>query len=171
MKELEGLGQDTKPREDIAGAVVEPPGGEVQVQVDASVDPAEFSAEEVRRYPRSNRKVSLTVSPYALDPGATPAAETQSSYISPQGIVFQAKEAYPEGTLLRIQVALPDFWSRKQKLVEYSRVDNPDRFRILAKVVRSEDVGKRGKKKEFLVQTVNMDETDEIVLKTFLQEG
>jgi hypothetical protein len=32
-------------------------------------------------------------------------------------------------------------------------------------------VGRRGKKKIVTVQTVNIDETDELVLKSYLQEG
>ena len=50
-------------------------------------------------------------------------------------------------------------------------MDTPGTFKILAKVVSSEDIGKRGKRKMVLARTVNMDDVDERVLKTFLQEG
>ena len=58
----------------------------------------------------------------------------------------------------------------KQKFVDYNRTDVPNQFRILAKVIKSEDIGKRGKKKLVLVQTVNIDEVDEQVLKSYLHE-
>jgi hypothetical protein len=57
------------------------------------------------------------------------------------------------------------------RFVEYRRVDTPETFKVLAKVVRTEEIGKRGKKKLVVVQTVNMDDVDEQVLKNFLQEG
>ena len=97
--------------------------------------------------------------------------KAQSLFISPFGLEFQASRDYVAGTLLKIHVTLPDYWNRKQKFVDYQRIDQPNTFKILAKVVRTEDVGKRGKKKLVVVQTVNMDEVDEKVLKTYLQEG
>jgi len=130
-----------------------------------------FDFNLIRKYPRSNRKVGLAVAPYSISTGENAADSTQSIHISPHGMEFQAQKDYPEGTLLKIQVALPDYWSRKQRFVEYRRIDTPGNFKVLAKVVRTEDVGKRGKKKLVTVQMVNMDEVDEQVLKAFLQDG
>ena len=76
-----------------------------------------------------------------------------------------------DGTLLKINVTLPDYWNLKQKFVDYGRVDTPGKFKVLAKVLKTEDIGIRGKKKLVLVQTVNIDEVDEQVLKSFLQEA
>jgi len=53
---------------------------------------------------------------------------------------------------------------------EYRRIDSPQQFRILAKVLRTEEIGKRGRKKLILAQTVNIDEIDEKVLKSYLQD-
>jgi hypothetical protein len=86
-------------------------------------------------------------------------------------VEFHATRDYPEGTLLKVHITLPDYWQRKQRFVEYRRIDTPDTFKILCKVVRTEDIGKRGKKKLVIAQTVNMDEVDEQVLKSYLQEG
>ena len=72
---------------------------------------------------------------------------------------------------MKIHINIPDYWERKQRFVDYRRIDTPGNFRILAKVVSSEEVGKRGKKRIILARTVNMDEVDEQVLKSFLQEG
>ena len=135
-----------------------------------------FDEELVTKYPRANRKIVLQVMQYGLM-GGQAATETtkeekgQTVYISPYGLQFQAPLDYPEGTLLKIHVSLPDYWTRKQRFVDYTRVDTPENFKILAKVGRTEDVGKRGKKKLVTAQTVNMDEVDEQVLKNFLQEG
>lgn len=137
-----------------------------------AADAAGFNEDLIKKYPRSNRKIALDVAPYGLVQfDANPEAKAQSVHISPHGIEFQASRDYAQGTLLKIHVALPDYWNRKQRFVEYRRVDTPDTFKVLAKVVRTEDVGKRGKKKLVVVQVVNMDEVDEQVLKSFLQDG
>lgn len=130
-----------------------------------------FDEDLVKKYPRSNRKVQLEVAPYGLKLEGDKLERGHSIHISPHGVEFQGTKDYPEGTLLKIQVSLPDYWARKEKLVEYRRIDTPERFKILAKVVRTENVGKRGKKKLVLAQTVNIDEVDEEVLKTYLQNG
>jgi hypothetical protein len=92
-------------------------------------------------------------------------------HISPHGIEFQTTTAFAPGTLLRIHLDIPDYWQRKLRFVQYRRIDQPARFPILAKVVNVEDIGRRGKKKIVTVQTVSIDETDELVLKSYLQEG
>lgn len=126
--------------------------------------------ELIRKYPRANKRVKVKVSQYGLESDIDKTGN-QTQFISPHGIEFKTATEYQEGELLKIQVALPDYWNRKQQFVNYGRVDTPDDFRILGKVVKSEEVGKRGKKKLVTVKTIIMDEVDEQVLKTFLQEG
>ena len=130
-----------------------------------------FDEDLIKKYPRSNRKIAVDVSPYGLLNEDKIEAKATTLFISPHGIQFQGTREYPEGTLLKIHISLPDYWTRKQKFVEYRRIDKPDTFKVLCKVVKTEDVGKRGKKKLVLVQTVNMVEIDEQVLKSFLQDG
>jgi hypothetical protein len=130
-----------------------------------------FDVNVIRKYPRSNRKVAIEISPYKLSQKSDDSIMCQSIHIAPAGMEFQCNASIVEGSLLKIMVAIPDYWIRKQKLVEYSRIDAPDKFSVLAKVVKTEDLGKRGKKKLVTVQTVNMDEVDELVLKAFLQDG
>ncbi len=130
-----------------------------------------FDEDLIKKYPRANRKIVVDVSPYSLGAEPNDDNKAQTLFISPHGMEFQGTHAYPEGTLLKIHISLPDYWNRKQQFVEYRRVDTPGTFKILAKVVRVEDVGKRGKKKLTVVQTVNMDEIDEQVLKSYLQDG
>jgi len=144
---------------------------------DPNIDGAEaivhnvFDSSLIKNYPRSNRKVNINYGTYSLMANEDSMEATQSIHISPAGIEFQSTVNYQEGTLLRILVNIPDYWQRKRKFVEYRRVDQPNRFSILAKVIRTEDVGRRGKKKMVTVQTVSIDETDELVLKSYLQEG
>jgi len=131
-----------------------------------------FDEDLIKKYPRSNRRVMVNVHPYGIsDDGADEAPKGTTVHISPYGIEFRSPTHYDPGTLLKIHIAIPDYWDRKQRFVEYGRVDSPGSFKILAKVVSSEDIGKRGKKKMVLARTVNMDNVDEQVLKTFLQEG
>jgi hypothetical protein len=142
----------------------------------APKDPAGKAADQfdenlIKKYPRSNRKISVEVQAYTLLSESSAEHRSQTSFISPHGMEFLATKEYTPGTLLKIMVSIPDYWSRKQRFVDYNRIDTPNTFKVLAKVVKSEDIGKRGKKKIVLVQTVNMDEVDEQVLKSYLQDG
>lgn len=130
-----------------------------------------FDASLIKKYPRSTRKVSMRYGTYSISADESALESTQSMYISPHGIEFQTTCSYSPGTLLRIHLDIPDYWQRKLRFVQYRRIDQPARFPILAKVVSVQDVGRRGKKKIITVQTVNIDETDELVLKSYLQEG
>ena len=132
-------------------------------------DEAPFDEALVTNYPKSNKKIVLEVSPYSIKDGEP--GQAQTLHISPYGLEFSTTTNYPDGTLLKIHVALPDYWNRKQQLVTYSRIDAPGTFKVLARVVRSKELGKRGKKRLTMVKTLNIDEVDEQVLKNFLQES
>ena len=129
-----------------------------------------FNEDLVKKYPRSNRRLSVGVAKYGISssPGEE---EAQTMHISPFGLQLRVSQDYEQGDLLKIHVNIPDYWERKRRFVDYSRIDTPENFKILAKVVSTEEVGKRGKKKIVLARVVNMDEVDEHVLKSFLQEG
>ena len=127
-------------------------------------------ADMICKYPRSNRRLSLGVVQYGISGEEEPPKGT-TVHISPHGIQFRSPQHYDPGTLLKIHVTIPDYWARKQRYVDYGRIDSPGTFKILAKVVSSEDIGKRGKRKMVMARTVNMDDVDERVLKSFLQEG
>lgn len=130
-----------------------------------------FDEDLIKKYPRSNRRVNLNVSTFSLGTSGPNEGGAHTIHISPHGMQFRCAENYAEGTLLKIQISIPDYWARKQRLVDYSRIDTPERFKVLAKVVKTEDVGKRGKRRMVMVRTVNMDDVDEQVLKIFLQDG
>lgn len=136
-----------------------------------SQDPNEtnFDVDLIRKYPRSNRRLSLNVARYGIRADCEESGQTV--HISPYGIQFRSADQYSEGDLLKIHISLPNYWERKQRFVDYGRVDSPRDFKILVKVVSSEEIGKRGKKKMVVCRTVNMDQVDGQVLKSFLQEG
>lgn len=138
---------------------------------DAKDDVAEFREKFIRSFPKSSKKVPITVSQFSLKTDNEGSHSVVSQLISPHGMEFQVPVAWREGTLLKVEIAIPDFWERKQRVVEYKRVDTPENFRLLAKVIKVEDVGKRGKKKLIVAQTVNLEPADEEVLKQFIQFG
>lgn len=134
----------------------------------------QFSVELIKSYPRANQKLNVEIGPYTLATNADLNGTRQkclTTFISPFGLEFQGNRDYPEGTLLKISVSIPDYWTRKKKFVEYSRIDTPNDFKILARVVGSQDIGKRRTKKLILAQTVNIDDVDKQVLQAFLNEG
>jgi len=130
-----------------------------------------FDADLIRKYPKSNRKITLEVGRYGIHDSNNSEEKGTSQHISPYGIEFKTSKDFEEGQLLKIQVSLPNYWSRKQQFVNYGRIDAPEQFKILAKVVKTEEVGKRGKKRLVTAQTLIIDEVDEQVLKKYLQEG
>jgi hypothetical protein len=130
----------------------------------------QFDEDLVKKYPKSNRRLNLAIARYGIIT-EDDQQQGQTVHISPHGIQFRSVKHYQEGDLLKIHIVIPNYWERKQQLVDYGRVDVPGEFKILAKVVSSEDIGKRGKKKMVLARTVNMDQVDEQVLKSFLQDN
>ncbi len=137
---------------------------------------AKFDEDLILKYPSSNKRVALQVECFGLKPeGESPEADTapnsQTLHISPHGFEFRSSDMYETGSLIKIQVKLPDYWTRKQRLVDYGRIDQPSEFRVLAKVIRTEDSGRKSKKKVVVAQTLIIDSVDEEVLKNFLSEG
>ncbi len=128
-----------------------------------------FDAELVRAYPRANKKIAMQVHPYRLKHEKQPPQEGHTLYVSPHGIEFQSPQEYPDGMLLKVHLELPDYWKRKREFVEYNRIDIPSSLKMLVRVIKTEPALK-GKKKTVLVQTVNIEEVDEALLKLFLEE-
>ena len=144
---------------------------ETQTEASSSNETSPFDADLIRKYPKANKKLGLCIEKFGIRDVEAKENNGQSQFISPHGVEFKSSENFPEGCLLKIHISLPDYWTRKQKFVDYARVDTPNDFRILAKVMKCEDVGKRGRKKIVICQTLVIDEVDQQVLKTYLQEG
>ena len=132
-----------------------------------------FDKDLITEFPKSKKRVGLQVREFNVlnEYNEEKPCKAQSVHISPYGIEFQVPDEYESGTLLKIDVTLPNYWNRKQQFVDYARIDAPKTFKILAKVVQSQEVGKRGKKKLVMAQTLNIDEVDEQVLRDYLKEG
>jgi hypothetical protein len=131
-----------------------------------------FDESLVKNYPQSRKKISVDVKPYSLLDErriCLPEEKGITTYVSPYGLEFQVDQDYANGTLLKIFLSIPGYWDIKKSMVDYQRIDSPDDFSILARVIRVEEVGKRKKKKSFLCETLNIDEIDEKILKSFLE--
>jgi hypothetical protein len=73
------------------GVIDVPPGGPSSVSPgggDAPQRPAGFDEDMIRKYPRSNRKLTLAVSTYALASDPSIDNQTQTIHISPHGMEF-----------------------------------------------------------------------------------
>lgn len=142
---------------------------------DGDVQRPPFDMELITKYPHSGRKLPVHVTSFGIHASAVEAGEKlpqngQTVHISPHGLEFKTSQKFTEGTLIKIHISLPDYWARKQKFVEYTRIDCPENFHLLARVLKTEDLGKRGKKKLVTAQTLVIDQVDEQVLKSFLQD-
>lgn len=134
---------------------------------------AAFDTSLITEYPKAKKKLTLQVREFNIlkEYENQKPARSQSIHISPYGLEFQVPENYETGTLLKIDVSIPNYWNRKQQVVDYSRIDTPKTFKILAKVIEIEEIGKRGKKKLVRAQTLNIEESDEQVLRNYLDES
>ncbi len=135
-----------------------------------------FDCDLIRKYPKSNKKIKMNVAPYSIklwstDVLTSTTTEVTTKHISPHGMEFVTNTVLAEGTLVKMEISLPEFWQRKRGMVNYSRVDSPERFSVLGKVITTQETGKKVKRQVVVVQTVNIDEIDEAVLKNFLAEG
>ena len=136
----------------------------------------EFQADLVRGYPSAEKKLDLDVRLYSLFDDTAPGQENlaTTTYISPHGVEFQSNLDLAEGSLIKVNIDIPDYWSMKTRFIQYTRVDQPSKMRVIAKVISSEEIVKKSRKKEkkrtFLAQILNIDEIDEKVLKLYLSD-
>lgn len=96
-------------------------------------------------------------------------ADTQA--IACEGVQFVAAMAVAVGTIMRVWIEIPDFWSRKARHVGYKHTDAPKWFQMLARVVSCEELNKRGNKFQLICESVNMDPADQAVLSEYLGLG
>ena len=130
-----------------------------------------FDISLIKKYPKSQKRVPLFVGPVSVREDRGEKENSSSTHISPHGIEFKTEERFNDGDLVKIQVNIPDFWKRKQKFVNYTRIDCPENFRILAKVVKTDILGKNKKKQLVTVQTLVIDSVDEQVLEEYIKGG
>jgi len=129
-----------------------------------------FSDDFIVNYPKSKKKVYLNIKNFNINESTIKQTKTFSTYISPYGIQFKVKENYENDTLLKIYINIPKYWSLKQQFVQYNRVDFPENFYILGKVIQCREIGKRNKLRLITVKIIIMDDIDAKALKFYLHE-
>lgn len=133
-----------------------------------------FQSEKIRGFPQSKQKVRLAIKEYNIRTLHMPKSsclKAQSIHISPYGMEFQVSADYCEGDLLKIEVTIPGYWQRKRHLIDYTRINAPKSFPVIARVISKQQASQRRRKHTFSVQNLSMDGTDEMVLRGFLQES
>lgn len=121
-------------------------------------------------YPKSNKRLEVKVKKYEFMSGDD-AVKSQTTRLSPDAIEFRSSKDFEVGTLLKINLVIPNYWDRKQQLVNYGRIDQPSELSILAKVVKSSKSGKRSRNRMVVAKTVNIADVDEKLLEEFLTKG
>jgi hypothetical protein len=115
-----------------------------------------------------NKKIPLRYCEFKITNNPDKMLRTDSVSISGLGLMLHAPVSFKEGNLMRILVELPDYWARKSRHVSYRHTDAPVWFQMLTRVVACEDIGKRVPKFQLLLETVNIDMTDDAVLSEYL---
>ena len=136
--------------------------------INTEEDLSEFDVDLIKNYPFSENKVPLRVSEYGYFKEEN-CTRAQSIFISPHGIEFSTSKDFDIGSLVKINVVLPDYWGRKQEFVEYGRIDKPKNFKVIARVIKV-DQQIKSKKKNIIVETLNIDDVDAKVLKKYLMD-
>ena len=90
------------------------------------------------------KKIPMKFCEYKISNTPNKMLLTESIGISTKGMLFQSLTEFKKGSLLRIWVELPDYWSRKSKIVEYRHTEAPTFFQVLARVLSVEEILKRG---------------------------
>jgi hypothetical protein len=96
-------------------------------------------------------------------------SDTQA--IACEGIQFTSPVAFEPGSILRVWIEIPDFWTKKSRHVGYKHTDAPSWFQMLARTIRCEELNKRGSKFQLICESVNMDPADQNVLREYLGLG
>ncbi|MCY4380268.1 MAG: hypothetical protein OXC40_01685 [Proteobacteria bacterium] len=132
-----------------------------------------FEDQKIKEFPKSKKKVVLEIKQYNICARDSQAnlVKTQSNYISPYGMTFQSATDYSEGELLKIDVALPNYWQKKRNFINYTRVNTPKSFPVIARVINKYKATRKKFKNTIAVQTLSMDDTDEKVLRCYLEES
>lgn len=114
------------------------------------------------------KKIPIKYCEYKISNTANKMLLAESIGISVKGLLFQSLSEFKQGSLLRVWVELPDYWARKSKIVEYRHTEAPTFFQILARVLSSEEILKRGTKFQILCENLTIDNVDEIILNEYL---
>ncbi|MES2616123.1 MAG: hypothetical protein V4591_12010 [Bdellovibrionota bacterium] len=114
------------------------------------------------------KKIKIKFSAYKISTQLKNMSHSESIAISQKGLLFSAESFYEKGTLLRVWVEIPDYWSRKSKHVDYRHTEAPTHFQMLSRVVRSEEQFGQTLQYHILCENLNIDSVDECVLQDYL---
>ncbi len=114
------------------------------------------------------KKIPMKFCEYKISNTPNKMLLTESIGISTKGMLFQSLTEFKKGSLLRIWVELPDYWSRKSKIVEYRHTEAPTFFQVLARVLSVEEILKRGTRYQILCENLTIDNVDETILDEYL---
>jgi hypothetical protein len=118
-----------------------------------------------------SKKIPIRYCEFKISNTQSKMLKSDSQVIAGEGIQFAASVAFTPGTILRVWIEIPDFWSRKSRHVGYKHTDAPKWFQMLARVITCEEAGKRGNKFQLTCESVNMDPDDQVVLNEYLGLG
>lgn len=135
----------------------------------------DFEDQKIKGYPQSKKKVTLKIKQFNIRTIASQKSKntlkTQSNHISPYGMTFHSSAEYNEGDILKIYVAIPNYWQKKLHFINYTRINTPKSFPVIGRVINKSMTNQRKNKNCFSVQTLSMDDTDEKVLRGYLEES
>jgi len=114
------------------------------------------------------KKIPLKFCEYKISNVHDKMLNTDSIAISSKGILFLSLSEFKKGTLLRVLVEIPDYWSRKSRIVEYRHTEAPTHFQVLSRVLSAEEILKRGTKFQILSEILSLDPVDENLLNDYL---
>ena len=128
-----------------------------------------FDPKQIYDYPNAERKVQMIVGRVDMKQNTKYSSEkVHSTFLSPFGIEFKGSPEIQVGMLLKVQIIIPDYWARMQRIVEYKRINTPEDFRVLIRVVETKRFGVRSRKRIIVSKVVNIDPIDKRVLSEYL---
>ncbi len=126
-----------------------------------------FYPEMVRDYPGCEQRVTVFFEGYMID-GAAEANRAKTKLLSPFGIEIVTTKDLHQDQVLRLAIRLPDYWNLKSEVVDYHCIETPRDLEALGKVVEVNRHSVRGRKKDVLIQIVNIDPADEEVIQNYI---
>lgn len=115
-----------------------------------------------------NKKILLKYSTYKISTTLSNMSTSESIAISQKGVLFNAQQFYDKGTLMRVWIEIPDYWSRKSKHVDYRHTEAPSHFQMLSRVIHCEQISDDSLNYRVLCENLNMDTIDQTVLQDYL---
>lgn len=118
-----------------------------------------------------NKKIPMRFCEFKISNNQAKMLTGETASISNHGLMFNSPVPFGIGSLLRVWVEMPDYWARKSRRVDYRQTEAPTYFQVLARLVHTVEVGKKGSKHQLTCQILNLDPVDEEVLVDYLGQS